>query len=101
MSHVSTWKCDGCGKLRVKDTNHWWTLDIVLGKATMYGVNSEPYREAALSISRFSELNGTDSEKHYCGEDCASQAIQRWMATGKLEPASQVQIHKGEMHEEN
>jgi hypothetical protein len=67
-------KCDGCGRLRVNDTNHWlvgWCSDShgrVLGVA--------PMDEQVLQ-----EVGEKPSAKVFCGENCAT----KWFATEGLE----------------
>ena len=76
MSIVNTFKCDSCGKMRVHDANNWFSIQLTEANYII--------------VAHFDEETGT--YKHYCGEECAQAAIQRWMATGKLEPASATPI---------
>lgn len=60
-------KCDGCGKSRDEDTNHWRSLS------------------AARSSLSINEGIGTGYPFHVCGETCALKLLSRWLATGKLD----------------
>ena len=80
MSKVNTFRCDWCDKLRVNDVNRWWTIQPAV---------------AGIGLMPFNEQEGD----HYCGEECAQAAIQRWMATGKLEPASATPLTPPEVQE--
>lgn len=68
---VDSWQCDVCGKMREKDTNRWW---LVSGGAPPEGF---------LCVATFDRTQAGD--KHVCGEDCAIQLVQRWMATGSFD----------------
>lgn len=60
-------KCDGCGKDRVDDSNHWKSFNLFGGTVHIEeGIETESH------------------EVHACGETCAMKLISRWFATGKL-----------------
>ena len=72
MSRLEQFKCDGCGKLRTDDANHWW----VLGKST----------EGVLVMDRFSHGGRMDDRYErfdFCGQQCALAFISAQMAGGK------------------
>lgn len=59
-------KCDGCGKNRIEDTNHW------------FSIRAEEYFHI---IHRTNEQN---QYRHACGLECATKLFQKWFAEGKL-----------------
>ena len=61
---VKTLKCDGdgCGKLRVNDSNHW-----------LYGIATREAITLATSPDKLHDLG----LHHFCGQACA----QKWMMT--------------------
>jgi len=65
----SSVRCDGCGKNRIEDGNHWHTLRAP---------GADP-----LQITKGVQTAGYG--KHACGEACAMKLVSRWMATGTLE----------------
>lgn len=59
-------RCDGCGKNRIDDCNHWRSFNA---GEEYFHISSEP--------------DNTD-EFHVCGDACASKLFARWLATGKV-----------------
>jgi len=60
-------KCDGCGKSRQDDSNHWRSFGA--GKVLleiMDGIND-------------------GCNYHACGDSCTLKLVSRWLANGKLE----------------
>jgi hypothetical protein len=70
MSDFITKKCDGCGKLRASDTNHW-----LVGRVSGESITVVPLDQTLPEIYR-------TKDQHFCGQNCATQ----WFATevGKL-----------------
>ncbi len=61
-------KCDGCGKNRQEDGNHWLTMWL---------------DEREFHFQRGASVN--DQGRHCCGAACASKLFARWLSTGKLD----------------
>ena len=59
-------KCDGCGKSRRDDANHWRSLGV-----------GGPILEIQDGI------NDT-AIYHSCGDSCTLKLVSLWLATGKL-----------------
>ena len=78
---LDSFKCDACGKLREKDGNRWWSISVELPQ---------------LKMEHFSDSHRDEKYFHLCGEDCALQMIQRWLATGNFSAPSQRPISKPE-----
>lgn len=66
-------KCDGCGKNRIEDTNHWMTLDACSYKGVL---------SFATGIFENDEMG--NPANHACGRECATKLFQKWFAEGKL-----------------
>ena len=78
------YRCNHCGKLREKDTNHWWLLRISPGHA------------AAITLARWDPALARDSSaRHICGIECALAQLERWMQTGSFDPPSSEPITAG------
>ena len=60
-------KCNGCGKSRADDSNHW--------------------RSMGSSVTNFEMRVGVVENwpYHSCGDSCTLKLVSRWLATGKLE----------------
>ena len=71
MSIVSTQKCDGCGKLRVNDMNHWFE-----GATDGVEVRIAPMGELSPGYDARSNRAVSD---HLCGQVCAM----KWLS-GKV-----------------
>jgi hypothetical protein len=72
--------CDGCGKDRRRDTNHWfilWQADLDLNDKR--GLVIEPW-----DTKRAVEGN----RKHACGLSCALRLAERYLAFGSFETVS-------------
>ena len=65
-------KCDGCGKNRVEDSNHWRSLRPDYDN--LYVANHIVDPEDKQGIW-----------SHACGETCALKLFSHWLATGKLD----------------
>ncbi len=65
-------KCDGCGKNRQEDGNHWLSLSIS-------GVQD------SFKVIEFRTGIVLDYYAHVCGSSCASKLFARWLSTGKLD----------------
>lgn len=68
-------KCDGCGKDRAADNNHWRSF-----KVTRF--NPELGRYVTLEIQ---SVTDACLSYHACGETCALKLVSRWLSTGSLE----------------
>ena len=73
MAKIEQFKCDGCGKLRTEDVNHWWLVYVMRGSER--GMQVQP-----ISSADESELN---ESSHFCGQQCALAFISAQMAGGK------------------
>ncbi len=73
--------CDICGQKKGA-ANHWW----------MVALNDSPCSEESQPSQRFTLLPWVAEEcchserRHLCGQNCAMQALERFMNTGSLQP---------------
>jgi hypothetical protein len=74
------YRCNGCGKLRENDANHWWLL-----RECMRFVSEN--KELALAAWD-ADLAHCEDVTHACGQECAQKLIGQWMATGSFTPPS-------------
>ena len=76
MAKIEQFKCDGCGKLRTDDANHWW---VVLTDATG---STDPRRLALCPLTVLGSRDGFNAWD-FCGQQCALAFISAQMAGGK------------------
>jgi hypothetical protein len=72
VARVEQFRCDGCGKLRSDDANHWWCVDV--------------FKTGEIHIVPLSDAH--EGEPHirqadFCGQQCALAFISAQMAGRK------------------
>lgn len=65
----ATAKCDGCGKNRIEDGNHWVTFKVV-------------YENEIQILKGIYTTHTVD--RHACGVECATKLFNRWFLKGSL-----------------
>lgn len=84
MAELTTLVCDGCGKQRASDSNHWRVFVIAEPRKDVTGVMC-----FELVFWQFAQTQGgigTDTAiAHVCGDKCATDIFSRWLSTGTLE----------------
>ena len=91
MSKIAhPYQCDGCGVQRTNDANHWWLLDVYQGSLSPSDTPRHKPYPPFLKLQPWDEQKADEDDdvRHVCGQDCASQLIARWMATGSFDPPS-------------
>jgi hypothetical protein len=69
---VSAFICDEC-KVTKGVSNHWWLAWID--------------SSGGLHASFWDQAIAAESDKrHLCGQECVHKAVDRWMATGQINP---------------
>jgi len=62
MADVTTKKCDGCGRLRVNDSNHW--LQATIGRLGIFVGPLDGQIGLMHSLAK--------DVKHFCGRQCVT-----------------------------
>jgi hypothetical protein len=78
--------CDICGK-RKGEANHWWMA--LLGEVPCWD-EGQPAARFTLFPWNMGESRNRDMY-HLCGQGCAMKAMERFMTTGSIDPASAVE----------
>ena len=73
MAKIEQFKCDGCGKLRGEDTNHWWVVELFTDGTGFHVAPRGRFDESAI-VGRVFD---------FCGQQCALAFISAQMQGGK------------------
>jgi hypothetical protein len=86
VAKLEQFKCDGCGKLRTEDVNHWWTVftgddgvKFSIGRLSNVDESTEGDRRLVHVLIRRVARSRFD----FCGQQCALAFISAQMAGGK------------------
>jgi hypothetical protein len=83
MAWDVSFTCDICGKKK-GEANHWWM--VLLGDVPCYDEGQPGLRFTLLPWNLAESRN--PEMYHLCGQGCAMKAMERFMTTGAIEPAS-------------
>jgi hypothetical protein len=83
MAWDVSFNCDICEKKK-GEANHWWM--VLLGDVPCYD-EGQPASRFTLLPWNAAECRNPEMY-HLCGQGCAMKAMERFMTTGGIEPAS-------------
>ena len=72
MAVSSTYKCDGCGKLK-GEVNHWFVVTELAPQ------NGDTISSETLAIHRWPRYKDAAGVKHLCGAECVMKQVQRFL----------------------
>lgn len=79
MTWDVSFTCDICGKKK-GDVNHWWM--VILGDVPCWDEGQPGQRFTLLPWNAAESHN--PNMLHLCGQNCAMQAMERFMTTGHI-----------------